>query len=68
MKLGSQFETLKLADGGLCADKDEIMGVQSDGTTIISMKYKGGILIGADSRSSNVRDNYFLQITNYCIF
>ena len=57
MKLGSQFETLKLADGGLYADKDDIMGVQSDGTTIISMKYKGGILIGADSRSSNVRDN-----------
>ena len=57
MKLGQQFETLKVSDGGMYAEKDEIMGVQSDGTTIISMKYKGGILIGADSRSSNVRDN-----------
>ena len=40
------------------ADKDEIMGVQSDGTTIISMKYDKGILLGADSRSSNVRDQF----------
>ena len=50
-----------MADGGLYADKDEIMGVQSDGTTIISMKYKGGILLGADSRSSNVSDHAAVQ-------
>ena len=45
-----------MSDGGLYAEKDEIMGVQSDGTTIIAMKIKGGILLGADSRSSNVSD------------
>lgn len=45
-----------MEDGGLYGDKDEIMRVQSDGTTIISMKIKGGILLGADSRSSNVSD------------
>ena len=38
----------------MVADKDEIMSAQKDGTTIISMKYKGGIILGADSRSSNV--------------
>ena len=36
------------------ASKEEIMGKQSDGTTIIAMKYNGGILLGADSRSSTV--------------
>lgn len=29
-------------------------GVQSDGTTIMALKYNGGILLGADARSSNV--------------
>ena len=43
-----------MADGGMYAEKDEVMGTQTDGTTIISIKYKGGILLGADSRSSNV--------------
>jgi len=38
------------------------MGVQSDGTTIISMKYKGGILLGADSRSSNVSNRTANQL------
>ena len=53
-----------MQDGGLYAEKDEIIGVQSDGTTIISMKYKGGILIGADSRSSNVRNHIKLKTLN----
>lgn len=51
----SQFETLRAQDGGMVADKDEIMQRQTDGTTILSLKYKGGILLGADSRSANVR-------------
>ena len=38
----------------MIASKDEIMQVQKDGTTIVAMKYKGGVLLGADSRSSNV--------------
>ena len=50
-----QFETLRAQDGGMVADKDEIMQAQTDGTTIVSMKYKGGVLLGADSRSANVR-------------
>ena len=33
---------------------DDFLKVQSDGTTIISLKYNGGILLGADARSSNV--------------
>jgi 20S proteasome alpha/beta subunit len=48
------LENLSVADGGLYAGHDDTMGVQSDGTTIISIKYNGGILLGADSRSSNV--------------
>jgi len=39
----------------MVSDKDEIMQRQTDGTTILSLKYKGGILLGADSRSANVR-------------
>ena len=50
----TQLKTLAMADGGMYAEKDEVMGTQTDGTTIISIKYKGGILLGADSRSSNV--------------
>ena len=52
---GYELDRLSVADGGLYGDHDEMMGgVPTDGTTIISMKYKGGILIGADARSSNV--------------
>ena len=51
----SQFETLRAQDGGMVADKDEIMQRQTDGTTILSLKYKGAILLGANSRSANVR-------------
>jgi len=29
-------------------------GAMTDGTTIISMKYNGGIMLAADGRSSNV--------------
>ena len=51
---GYQLEKLGIEDGGLYAGHDEIMKVQSDGTTILSIKYNGGILLGADARSSNV--------------
>lgn len=50
----NKFETLLLQDGGMGSSNEEIMGKISDGTTIIAMKYNGGILIGADSRSSTV--------------
>ena len=50
-----EMEKLGLADGGLYAGHDDAMGgVTTDGTTIMSLKYNGGILLGADSRSSNV--------------
>ena len=52
-----KFETLLLQDGGMGASKEEIMGKISDGTTIIALKYNGGILLGADSRSSTVRSH-----------
>ena len=49
------MDRLSVQDGGLYADHDEVLGgVQTDGTTIMSMKYKGGILMGADARSANV--------------
>ena len=52
---GYELDRLSIADGGLYADHDEVMGgTQTDGTTIMSMKYNGGILLGADARSSNV--------------
>ena len=51
---GYEMERLSVADGGLYAEHDDTMRVQSDGTTILTIKYKGGILLGADSRSSNV--------------
>ena len=35
-------------------DQKDAFLTQKDGTTIISIKYNGGILIGADARSSNV--------------
>ena len=49
-----QMQHLSMADGGMYAGHDETMQPQSDGTTILSIKYNGGILLGADSRSSNV--------------
>ena len=49
-----QMDSLSMADGGMYAGHDETMQPQSDGTTILSIKYNGGILLGADSRSSNV--------------
>ena len=51
---GYQLEKLSVQDGGLYAGHDDFLKVQSDGTTIISLKYNGGILLGADARSSNV--------------
>ena len=48
------MDHLPMADGGMYAGHDETMQQQSDGTTIISIKYNGGVLLGADSRSSNV--------------
>jgi len=48
------LDHLPMADGGMYAGHDETMQPMSDGTTIISIKYNGGILIGADSRSANV--------------
>ena len=48
------MERLSVADGGMYAGHDDTMGVTSDGTTIISIKYAGGILLGADGRSANV--------------
>ena len=48
------MEKLTVQDGGMYTDHDEFYRVQSDGTTIMALKYKGGILLGADSRSSNV--------------
>lgn len=49
-----QMDRLATADGGMYADHDDFYRVQSDGTTIMAIKFKGGILLGADSRSSNV--------------
>jgi 20S proteasome alpha/beta subunit len=46
--------TLKAADGGMGISTDEIMDTMKDGTTIIAMKYNGGILLGADARSASV--------------
>ena len=49
-----EMNHLAMADGGMYAGHDDTMQAQSDGTTILSIKYNGGILLGADSRSSNV--------------
>lgn len=55
MKMSDMPEhMLKAADGGMGISTDEIMGAMKDGTTIIALKYKGGILLGADARSSSV--------------
>lgn len=51
---GYVLDKLSVADGGLYAGHDDAMQHDSDGTTIIAIKYKGGILLGADSRTSNV--------------
>ena len=58
-----ELERLSMADGGMYAGHDETMQVQSDGTTIMALKYKGGILLGADSRSSNV--SHKIQVCLY---
>ena len=42
--------------------EDEMGGAMTDGTTIISCKYNGGILLAADGRSSNVSHNFILFI------
>ena len=62
---GYQLEKLGIEDGGLYAGHDDIMKVQSDGTTIISLKYNGGILLGADARSSNV--SWFIKWICLCL-
>ena len=57
MEQAKQFDlpsTISAADGGHALDTEDIMSQMKDGTTIISLKYDGGILLGADGRSSNV--------------
>ena len=54
MKLGDAPPMLRAVDGGQGLDASEIMDPMKDGTTIIALKYKGGILLGADGRSSSV--------------
>jgi len=56
---GYELDKLSVADGGLYAGHDDAMQHDSDGTTIIAIKYNGGILLGADSRTSNVSDQAF---------
>ena len=52
---GYSLDKLSLADGGMYADlHEETQQATSDGTTIIAIKYNGGILLGADSRTSSV--------------
>lgn len=52
------LDHLSTADGGMYAGHDDTMQAMSDGTTIISIKYNGGILLGADARSSNVSQRW----------
>merc|ERR1719458_2123347 len=47
------LDHLAMEDGGMYAGHDETMQAMTDGTTILSIKYNGGILLGADARSSN---------------
>jgi len=47
------LDHLAMEDGGMYAGHDETMQAMTDGTTILSIKYNGGILLGADSRSAN---------------
>lgn len=59
MKIGDMSQpTLRAVDGGIGIDTDEIMGSMKDGTTIIALKYNGGILLGADARSSSVSADF----------
>ena len=55
------------SEGGMFMGHEETMSAMKDGvsvknvlisfqTTIISLKYNGGILLGADGRSSNVSE------------
>jgi len=39
--------------GGLYLDPKDIMECESDGTTQITLIYDGGVMMGADCRSSN---------------
>ena len=55
------MDHLSMADGGMYAGHDDTMQAQSDGTTILAIKYQGGILLGADSRSSNVSYLTYIQ-------
>jgi 20S proteasome alpha/beta subunit len=60
MKIGDMSQpTLRAVDGGIGIEIDEIMGSMKDGTTIIALKYNGGILLGADARSSSVSADFF---------
>ncbi len=54
MKFDDVPPTLRAVDGGQGLDASEIMDPMKDGTTIIALKYKGGILLGADGRSASV--------------
>ena len=52
---GYTLDKLPLAAGGMYTDlHEETEQATSDGTTILSIKYDGGILLGADSRTSSV--------------
>ena len=56
---GYTLDRLSVADGGMYGDHDDAYAqADSDGTTILSIKYNGGILLGADARTSSVsKDN-----------
>ena len=52
---GYTLDRLSVADGGMYGDHDDAYAqADSDGTTILSIKYNGGILLGADARTSSV--------------
>lgn len=38
-------------------DSEPLGGAMTDGTTIVAMKYNGGIMLAADGRSANVSSN-----------
>jgi len=63
---GYTLDKLSLADGGMYADlHEETQQAISDGTTIIAIKYNGGILLGADARTSSVsRDISAVKLEN----
>ena len=55
---GYTLDKLPLEAGGMYTDLHaETEKATSDGTTILSIKYDGGILLGADSRTSGVSKN-----------